>query len=70
MLLSERDELQFVVCKNIEMEYMLKLSGIEDKADEAQCAALRWSKAQMMPLKSAMAAYKARFLRAWRQGIM
>lgn len=41
MLLLERDELQFVICKNIEMEYMLKLGSIEYKAYEAQCAALR-----------------------------
>ena len=39
MLLLERDELQFVICKNIETEYML--GGIEYKAYEAQCAALR-----------------------------
>ena len=30
MLLLERDELQFVICKNIETEYMLKLGSIED----------------------------------------
>ncbi len=41
MLLLERDELRFVICKNIETEYMLKLGGIEYKAYEAQCAALR-----------------------------
>lgn len=41
MLLLERDELQFVICKNIEMEYMLKLGSIEYKAYEAQCMALR-----------------------------
>ncbi len=41
MLLLERDELRFVICKNIESEYMLKLGGIEYKAYEAQCAALR-----------------------------
>lgn len=40
-LLLERDELQFVICKNIETEYMLKLGSIEYKAYEAQCAALR-----------------------------
>ena len=28
MLLLERDELQFVICKNIETEYMLKLGSI------------------------------------------
>ena len=41
MLLLERDELQFVICRNIETEYMLKLGSIEYKAYEAQCAALR-----------------------------
>jgi len=41
MLLLERDELQFVICKNIETEYMLKLGSIEYRAYEAQCAALR-----------------------------
>lgn len=41
MLLLERDELQFVICKNIETEYMLKLGSIEYKAYETQCAALR-----------------------------
>lgn len=41
MLLLERDELQFVICKNIETEYMLKLGGIEYKTYEAQCVALR-----------------------------
>lgn len=41
MLLLERDELLFVICKNIETEYMLKLGSIEYKAYEAQCAALR-----------------------------
>lgn len=40
MLLLERDELQFVICKNIETEYMLKLGRIEYKAYEAQCAVL------------------------------
>lgn len=33
MLLLERDELQFVICKNIETEYMLKLGSIEYKAN-------------------------------------
>ncbi|MGN1169962.1 MAG: coiled-coil domain-containing protein [Acutalibacteraceae bacterium] len=41
MLLLERDELQFVICKNIETAYMLSLGDIEYKAYEAQCAALR-----------------------------
>ena len=41
MLLLERDELQFVICKNIETNYILKLGVIEYKAYEVQCAALR-----------------------------
>ena len=41
MLLLERDELRFTICKNIETEYMLKLGSIEYKAYKAQCAALR-----------------------------
>ncbi len=41
MLLLERDELRFVICRNIETEYMLKLGSLEYKAYEAQCTALR-----------------------------
>lgn len=41
MLLLERDELQFVICRNIETEYMLKIGSIEYKAYEAQCLAMR-----------------------------
>lgn len=41
MLLLERDELQFVICKNTETEYMLKLGSIEYKAYQAQCLSLR-----------------------------
>lgn len=41
MLLSERDELRFVICKNIETAYYLKLGALEYKAYEAQCTALR-----------------------------
>lgn len=41
MLLSERDELQFVVAKNINARYMLELGSLEYKAYKAQCAALR-----------------------------
>ncbi len=41
MLLSERDELRFVVCKNIETAYILKLGSLEYKAYEAQCTFLR-----------------------------
>ena len=41
MLLLERDELKLVICKNIEMEYMLKLGSLEYKEYELQCDALR-----------------------------
>lgn len=41
MLLLERDELEFVICKNIESAYYLKLGTIEYKAYETECAALR-----------------------------
>ena len=41
MLLLERDELEFVICKNIESAYYLKLGAIEYKAYETECAALR-----------------------------
>ena len=41
MLLLERDELQFVICKNIETKYMLELGAIEYRAYQAQCKALR-----------------------------
>ena len=41
MLVLERDELRFVICQNIEMEYMLRLGGLEYKAFEAQCTYLR-----------------------------
>ena len=41
VLMLERDELKFVICKNIEAEYMLKLGGLEYKAYEAQCNVLR-----------------------------
>lgn len=40
-LLLERDELQFVICKNIETDYMLKIGSIEYQLYKAQCAALR-----------------------------
>lgn len=40
-LLAQRDELVFVVCKNIEMEYMLKIGGLEHRAYRAQCTYLR-----------------------------
>ena len=41
MLLLERDELQFVICRNIETQYMLKIGDIEYRVYEAQCAVLR-----------------------------
>lgn len=41
MLLLERDELQFVICRNIETAYYLKLGALEHKAYEAECTALR-----------------------------
>lgn len=41
MILLERDELQFVICKNIETEYMLKLGAMEYRVYEAECKALR-----------------------------
>lgn len=40
VLLLEQDELQFVICKNIETEYILKLGGLEYKVYEAQCTVL------------------------------
>lgn len=41
MLLLERDELQYVICKNIETAYYLKLGALEHKVYRAQCTALR-----------------------------
>ena len=41
MLVLERDELQFVICKNIETEYMLRFGSMEYKAYEAECTLLR-----------------------------
>ncbi|MDD6920611.1 MAG: hypothetical protein PUI85_05305 [Eubacteriales bacterium] len=41
MFLYDRDELTLVVCKNLEMEYMLVLGHIEHKAYNVQCKALR-----------------------------
>ena len=41
MLVLERDELKLVECKNIEMAYLLSLGGLEYKAYEIQCSALR-----------------------------
>lgn len=41
MLLLERDELQLVICKNIETAYMLALGSLEYKAFELHCELLR-----------------------------
>ena len=41
MLLLERDELVFVICRNLETEYMLKLGGLEHQLYAKQCEAQR-----------------------------
>ncbi len=41
MLFEERDELRYVICKNLEAAYMLKVGGLEYQAYKAQCQALR-----------------------------
>lgn len=41
MLLLERDELRFVICKNIETAYMLALGHLEYKAFQLNCEVLR-----------------------------
>ena len=41
MFLLERDELRFVICKNIETAYMLALGSLEYKAFELNCNVLR-----------------------------
>jgi len=41
MLVLERDELKFIICKNIETEYMIRIGSLEYKAYEAQCASMR-----------------------------
>ncbi len=41
MLVLERDELQYVECKNLEMQYLLTLGSLEYKIYEAQCILLR-----------------------------
>lgn len=41
MLVLERDELKYVVCRNLETEYMLKLGALEHRVYKAQCEALR-----------------------------
>ncbi len=41
MLILEKDELLYVECKNIEMQYMLTLGNLDYKAYELNCAILR-----------------------------
>lgn len=41
MMILERDEVLLIECKNIEMEYMLKLGNLEYKLYELNCAILR-----------------------------
>ncbi len=41
MLMAEYDELRLVECKNIEMQYMLLLGGLEYRAYELECTYLR-----------------------------
>lgn len=41
MLFLEHDELAHVICKNVEMEYMLTLGGLEYKVYRLHCAVLR-----------------------------
>ncbi len=41
MLVLERDELKLVICKNIEMEYMLELGALEYRVYETECTVLR-----------------------------
>ncbi|MDR1731080.1 MAG: hypothetical protein LBR61_03205 [Synergistaceae bacterium] len=40
-LVYERDELELHVCKDIEMEYMLKIGSLEYRVYEAECRVLR-----------------------------
>ena len=40
-LFAKRDELRYVICKNIEMKYMLELGNLEYKAYESMCYMLR-----------------------------
>ena len=40
-LYAQRDELSFIICKNLEMEYMLKVGALEYEVYEAQCRLLR-----------------------------
>ena len=39
--LLERDELQLVICRNLEMEYLLTFGSLEYRLYEAQCTMLR-----------------------------
>lgn len=49
MLMTDRDELRFVICRNIEMVYMLRLGGLEHQAFSLQCKYLRLKrKAEMI----------------------
>ncbi|NLL92442.1 MAG: hypothetical protein GX222_08560 [Ruminococcaceae bacterium] len=41
LLLQERDELLYVLCKNLEMEYMLKVGALECQAFKEECEYLR-----------------------------
>lgn len=41
-----KDELEFVICKNIETAYMLQVGALEYKVYEAQCEALRLRRKQ------------------------
>lgn len=41
MLLLERDELIFVICRNLETEYMLKVGGLEHQLYAKQCEVQR-----------------------------
>lgn len=52
MLILERDELQYLQCKNIETAYMLALGNLEYKIFEMQCTLLRLKrKAQLIQTK-------------------
>lgn len=52
MLVLERDELQFIECKNIEAAYLLALGSLEYKAYEIQCRVLRLKrKSELIQIK-------------------
>ena len=40
-LIMERDELVHHICKNVQMEYMIKIGTLEYKVFELQCKILR-----------------------------